>query len=56
MQKPFELFSGLNKTLTGMKGRSDEEGGGGGGREMEGVNFGLQQQLGNSFQSFSKLK
>ena len=31
MQKPFELFSGLNKTLTGMKGRSDEEGGGGGG-------------------------
>lgn len=54
MQKPFELFSGRNKTLTGMKGRSDEEGGGGG--EMEGVNFGLQQQLGNSFQSFSKLK
>ena len=54
MQKPFELFSGLNKTLTGMKGRSDEEGRGGG--EMEGVNFGLQQQLGNSFQSFSKLK
>lgn len=31
MQKPFELFSGLNKTLTGMKGRSDEGGGGGGG-------------------------
>lgn len=30
MQKPFELFSGLNKTLTGMKGRSDEEGGEGG--------------------------
>ena len=51
MQKPFELFSGLNKTLTGMKGRSDEGGG-----KMEGVNFGLQQQLGNSFQSFSKLK
>ena len=55
MQKPFELFSGRNKTLTGMKGRSDEGGGGRGG-EMEGVNFGLQQQLGNSFQSFSKLK
>lgn len=53
MQKPFELFSGRNKTLTGMKGRSDEGEGGGG---MEGVNFGLQQQLGNSFQSFSKLK
>ena len=54
MQKPFELFSGRNKTLTGMRGRSDE--GGGGGEKMEGVNFGLQQQLGNSFQSFSKLK
>lgn len=52
MQKPFELFSGRNKTLTGIKGRSDE----GGGEKMEGVNFGLQQQLGNSFQSFSKLK
>ena len=55
MQKPFELFSGLNKTLTGMKeGAMKREGGGG--EEMEGVNFGLQQQLGNSFQSFSKLK
>ena len=36
MQKPFELFSGRNKTLTGMKGRSDE-GGGGGGKWKEGI-------------------